>query len=308
MTELEEIKENGTDELEVVIEPVENDKDEIIIADEPEEKPKQQQKQAEIPIDAAVEKLKRDLEAEKQKNAAIEAEKNQAQLQLRSAKAEVDDTNIKLIDNALETVKANALNLKERLKKAHVDGDIDTFSDINTELARLAVRQDQLEQGRKAYEAKLKEPPPPADPVEALASRLTPRSANWLRSHPEFAKDTRLFNKMIAAHNLTVNDGVEADSNEYFENVERILGIKKAKEEPMANDNDDEATSAAAKPVQKRQAPPAAPVSRSAVNNSGTVPNRVTLSRAEREMAEALGQSPAEYAKNKLTLIKEGRI
>jgi phage I-like protein len=65
--------------------------------------------------------------------------------------------------------------------------------------------------------------------------------------------------------------------------------------------------STAASSTQRRSSPPAAPVSRSN-NTSGTRPNVVRLTAAEREMADNMGMKPEEYAKNKLALQKEGKL
>jgi hypothetical protein len=111
--------------------------------------------------------------------------------------------------------------------------------------------------------------------------------------------------KMVAAHNFVTADGVAPDSDEYFESVERVLGMQSASnistaaaETPM---------SAAAAPAQRRSSPAAAPVSRSG-NAGSSRPNVVRLSAAEREMAANMKQTPEEYAKNKLALIKAGKM
>jgi len=143
------------------------------------------------------------------------------------------------------------------------------------------------------------------DPVETLASQLSPRSAAWVRSHPEFARNERLTQKMIAAHNFVTADGMQPDTDEYFETVERLLGVRaptasvEAAEAPM---------SAAAAPAQRRSSPAAAPVSRSGTGTGGGGPNVVRLSADEREMAKMMNMTAEEYARNKLALIKDGKL
>lgn len=44
------------------------------------------------------------------------------------------------------------------------------------------------------------------------------------------------------------------------------------------------------------------------MNSTGGKPNVVTLTPEMREIAKSLGQTPEEYAKNRLALIREGRI
>ena len=145
--------------------------------------------------------------------------------------------------------------------------------------------------------------PQHSDVVEAFASQLTPRSASWVRAHPEYVRNPRLNQKMIAAHQMALADGMEADTDEYFGYVEDMLQVKN---QPH-RDSGDDPMSGASKPAQRRSSPAAAPVSRN-MNSSGTKSNVVTLTPEMREIAKNLGQTPEEYAKNRLALIREGRI
>ena len=140
-----------------------------------------------------------------------------------------------------------------------------------------------------------------SDPVEQLASQLSPRSAEWIRKNPQYARENSKFQKMIAAHQLAVSDGLVPDSDEYFQSIEQTLKIRPQTEVKQAEDP----TETAAKVTQKRTAPPVAPVSRPD-NYSGK--NVVKLSADEREMARNMGMTEQEYAKNKLSLQREGRL
>jgi hypothetical protein len=141
------------------------------------------------------------------------------------------------------------------------------------------------------------------DPVEQVASQLSPRSAAWVRSHPEYVKDPVKYESMLRAHNVAVAEGYAPDSDAYFQFVESRLGFRneqKAEAEP-------DPTATAAKPSQKRQSAPAAPSSSVAGSGSGrTLVAR--LSSEEREIAEMLKMSPEEYAKHREDLRKEGKI
>ena len=118
---------------------------------------------------------------------------------------------------------------------------------------------------------------------------MTPKSAAWVRSHPEFVTDAKKNRMMIAAHQLAIGHDLEPDSDEYFESVERTLALRK--EEPAVV-IDEDPMAAAAKPIVK-PSPPAAPVSRSG-NGAGGRPNVVTLSADERETAKMNGLTDEE--------------
>jgi len=240
---------------------------------------------------------------EEERAARIDAERRAqaANEQVHRASNEVDDTNLRLVESAIGTIKNETATLKARYRDAMAAGDFDFAAEVQEAMSNNAARLLQLENGKQAMENRRQAPPVAySDPVEAFASQLTPQSAAWVRKHPEFVTNPRLNQKMIAAHNLAMADGVEADTPDYFGYVEGILGVREVS-------RNETATSAAAAPTQRRASPPAAPVSRNGTG-TGSRPNVVRLTADEREMAALMGQSPEEYAKNKIALIKAGKI
>lgn len=224
-----------------------------------------------------------------------------------AARAEVEDTNLHLVNNAIDTVRRENDILKANLRDAMASGDYDKAAEAQEAISMNAAKLLQLENGREAMKNQPRQPVQPMpraiDPVEQVKASLSSRSAAWVDKHPEFVRDQRLFRKMVAAHELAVADGIEADSDEYFASVERTLGIRSKVE----TETDDGAFSSASQPIQRRAAPPSAPVSRSG-NGTGSKPNVVRLTAAEREMADMMGMTEKEYALNKLALQREGKL
>jgi len=243
-------------------------------------------------------------------NRAREAIQRQYQTQIEN-----EETNYTLVKSAIKTLRADTEQMKAAYKEALAVGDIDRATDIQEKLSETKSRLSELKRGRDVMKAQRQQaqmhaqaPLPPqvgVDPVEAFASRLSARSADWIRRNPQFVTDPRLNQKMIAAHNLVVADSIEPDTDEYFERVENVLNLRKVE---ARQERDEDAMSEASQPVQKRSAPPAAPVSRSASTFSGAKPNVVRLTRQEVETAHELGMTEQEYARNKMLLRKEGRI
>ena len=282
-------------------------------AKEPEikiEEPKEEAP-AEISPEDGIETLKKRFEEERL--ARIEAEKRAeaAARAAHEARGQVDEGNLQLVTSAIDTLKRETDILKANLRAAMASGDYSAAADAQEAMADAKAKLLQLENGRAALQEQAKNPRihpqqiPAYDPVETLASQLSPRSAAWVRAHPEFARNERLTQKMVAAHNLVTADGVQPDTDEYFESVERILGVQA----PAASTAAAEAPmSAASAPTQRRSSPAAAPVSRSGTGTGGGSPNVVRLSAQEREMAQMMGMSAEEYARNKLALIKDGKL
>jgi hypothetical protein len=273
---------------------------EDIIVEKSEEKPAEAD-----PVDNTLETLKEQLENERRARQEAQRRASEAEYSAYEAQGEVQDTSLHLVSNAIDTVIQNNNILKANYRDAMAMGDFDTAADIQSEMSSNAAKLLQLEQGKQALENQPRQPAPTpyvADPVEALASQLSPRSADWVRRNPQYATDPRLYQKMLAAHNLAMADDIPADSDDYFDAIEDTLRIRR-----QDDSRDYDAMADAAKPTQRRSAPPAAPVSRSG-GGGGSKPNRVTLTAAEREMASMMGMTPEEYGRNKLTLQKEGKL
>jgi hypothetical protein len=238
-------------------------------------------------------------------NAAIQ----NARLAQQSA-TQVDNTNLQLVSNAIDTVRRENEILKANYRSALSEDNYDVAAEAQERMSINAAKLLQLENGKAAMEAEPRQRQPvhevqrTADPIEAFASQLTPRSASWVRRNPQFVTDPRLNQKMIAAHNLAMADGHEADSDSYFSAVEDTLKVNRRNE---TTQDQESALSSASSPAQRRASPPAAPVSRSGTGN-GVRANQHTLSAAEREMAEFMQMSEEDYAKNKSELRKSGRM
>lgn len=266
-----------------------------------------------IEPEEGLQKLKAELERERSERVAAEKRARDSDASAVRARNDVQDSNLSLVTNAIETVKQTQDVLKSRLSACYASGDWDGAADVQSEMSTNSAKLLQLETGKQALEAAPKVEPEKRqeDPVEALCSQLSPRSASWVRAHPEYARDARLLNKMVAAHNLVIDD-YTVDSDDYFGAIERTLGIGKRVEREI---EPDDAMSEAARHTERRAGPPAAPVTRQISDSNGQKPNTVRLTAAEREMAIMMKSSnqsdrdaELEYARNKVALKKEGRL
>jgi hypothetical protein len=255
-----------------------------------------------------INELKAQLEKERQARFDAEKRAKEATENARSSKMDVERTNLQLLETAIDSIKQDNASLKSRLKDAMQIGDHETVFEVQELIAKNTYKLENIEDGRRRLEAQINNPQvdTPNDPVEALASQLTPRSADWVRSHPQCVTDQRLYQKMIAAHNLAVADGYVPDSDDYFGFIEDTMKLNQPRREVRMQE-DDSPLSSASTPTKTRTPPPAAPVSRTA--SSGTPrQNVVRLTKDEREMAQMMGMSDQEYARNKVALIKEGKL
>lgn len=264
-----------------------------------------------IAIDPAITELKAQIEAEKAARLDAQRREREAMTRASTAQTETHATNVQLVATAIAKVEQDNALLRARFRDALAAGEYDQVADIQEAIAMNAANLLQLQQGKARMEAAGPPQKPvaaPDDPVEAMASQLGPRSAAWIRAHPDYARNPKLTNRMIAAHQLAVSDDLVPDSDEYFAAVEATLGIR-AKSAPIQAEiepkQQESPMSEASQPVQRRNSPPPAPVSRQSVPGRG---NSETLNPLEAQIAADLGMTRKEYAENKRKLIAEGRM
>ena len=198
------------DQVELVLEPLENEKkDDIVIENAPEELKIEEKPQ--LSVEDGINELKAKLEEERRAREDAERRAQEAYQQATAAKTDAADSNLRMIDNAIDTVKRNSEILKQNLRDAVAAGDADAQAEILMSLQKTQSDHEKLVVGRQQYEASVRAAP--ADPVEALASRLTPKSAEWVRAHPEYARDPALTRRMGRAHEDAVDEGLKPDTD-----------------------------------------------------------------------------------------------
>jgi len=251
---------------------------------------------------AGLEALKAQLAEEKQAREAAERRADHANQSAEQAREGAKNSDLSLLANAIERVKVESGVLKSKYRDALAAQDFDAAADVQQQMTTAAVNLSKLEEGKAQLEAQARQRA--SDPVEAFTHQLSPRSADWVRKHPQFVRDPLLNQKMIAAHNYVVADGIAPDTDDYFDAVETMLRLKTPAPAVVKDDSIEvDPTAQTAKVVSTREtAPPVIPVTRDGGNNRRTI----RLSRDEVEMAEATGLTPEEYARNKAQLIKEG--
>lgn len=273
----------------------------------------EQQGEKEVSPEEGVEALKERL---KRSEEALEFERKQSrELAVKSSRAEneVQNSNLELIKGALQSVNQESKLLKQQYADALRDGRFEDAAQIQEGIALNTAKFLQLENGRVALEEELKKPPrpviaTPSDPVEKLAAQLSPKSAAWVRSHPEYATDNRKYTRMISAHNIAIAEGYVADTPEYFQFVENELGINRKPVRRADDDDEGSELSSAAAAKGGRNAPPVAPTSNAGSSQVGNRGNSARLTSDEKEVAKMMGISEEEYAKNKASLKREGRL
>lgn len=306
---------DANDHVEVVLDegtPKDAGEPEVIVTDEPELKAeKKEETPPVVSADEGIQQMKRRLENEKRAREEAEMRAYHAAQQAQKAQSEATDSNYQLVVSAIETVKERGQQLKAAAKEAMSVGDYDKLAEIQeaqavnaSNLVKLKEGERQMKEFARQPVAPVQPPPPRIDDViENMARSVSPRSADWIRNRRDVLVDERAIKKMFRAHEDAIDDGLEPDSDAYFEFIDARFGAKKPVEQPMQDEATPESPLSSASAQKRSVSPPPAPVSR----GSGRQ-NVVRLTREQAETAKMLGMTEADYAKNMVELRKEGKL
>ena len=271
----------------------------------------------EIPAAEGIEELRARLQASDSARRQAEDRAHQAEQARAEATGATQDANVQFLTTALEGVRQSMGVLEANLAESYAVQDFAQAAKIQTEIARTAHRELAIEAGLEQLKNAPREQPRSAprqdDPVEVVASQLTPNAAAWVRAHPEYIRDPQKNARLMSAHYDAVADGLTADSPDYIRYVEERVGVPPARRElqPQIERREPVADT-------RRSAPPAAPVSRGN-GAGGNNPTRITLNREQRETAhenfpDEMREDPTgrkaeqAYARNMLVLQREKRM
>ena len=233
--------------------------------------------------------------------------------------------------NAIDATEQAASNAERDYAQAMANQDFQSAAEAQRAIARAESHLLQLHNGKQKLEESLQqttegsvyepqvpnfEPKVPQDPVEMYASKLSARSAQWLREHPEVVHQNKV-GKLTRAHQDAVEDGYTAESPEYFQYIEARLGYDST---PEPEYEPERAAPQVRERAPVREAPKKSLASAPVSSASGMSPrsngNSNTMVLRPDEVEFALMAEPdlprdkaiETYARNKAFLIKTGKL
>jgi len=250
---------------------------------------------------------------------AQEAERREAAERERAASAERTAANasVSMLDSAITAALSAQEKAQDKWAKAMEAGDFRTAAAAQTEIVDARYYVQSLHGQKQAIEAQIQaaarqqqqapQQQPQGNPVEYVASGLErggfPKSAAWLRAHSDMAADEAKFKKVQAAASYAENiAGLRPETPEYFDEIERVLGMRQAEKAPEP---------APRRETPARAAPSAAAPRTPAPTRLNGQTERVSVSLTPRERSHArdvLCISDEEYAKEKYRLQQEGKL
>jgi hypothetical protein len=292
-----DIDENGKAE---VVEPVEPEGAALA---EPKDNPAKEAKESETGelkdysegvkkrIDKLTSKLR---EAERREQAAIEYAKG-VQSQAQMAQQRAANSDYGRLTEARSRVETQLLTIRQIIKRAREEGDIDTETEAQERLASLAHEQRQLQEVLSQAPEQLApqqpyvpqqqfQPQQIQQPVQQ-APRVDPKAEIWAEENPWFGQDyTMTYAAWGIDKQLREAEGFDGSSEEYYDELNRRIRAQFPQK-------------FAAQPNrQQRSVQPVAPAARSSGVNTNAR-RSVRLSPSQVAIAKKLGVPIEEYAK-----------
>lgn len=195
-------------------------------------------------------------------------------------------------------VQTQVVALKQIIRKAREEGDIDTETEAQQRLTTLTMEQNQIavaSQQREqqtqqwAYQQQVAAQQAAQQPQVVVQQEVDPRVEDWAERNPWYGRDTAMTHAAWGIHRQLIQvEGFDPNSNEYYDELDNRL--KQTFPQKLGGGQQQAQTNRAARNVQT-----VAPASRSSgINNARRT---VKLTPSQVAIAKKLGVPLEEYAK-----------
>jgi hypothetical protein len=168
-------------------------------------------------------------ETERREQAAIEYAK-QVQLQAAQAQQQIQSLDLDRLNQAKSRVDSQAIALKQIIKKARDEGDIDTETEAQERLTGLLIEQQRIsdaEQQRQwaAQQAQVQAQQVSAQPQpQPQPQRIDPKAEQWASDNPWYGRDTAMTHAAWGIHRQLIEvERFDAESDEYYDELNRRI-------------------------------------------------------------------------------------
>jgi len=236
-------------------------------------------------------------ETQRREQAALEYAKNvQARAtQLEQQYMAVDSERLGEANGRVQT---QAVALKQIIRKAREEGDIDTETEAQQRLTSITMEQNQIaaasqqreQQSQQwAQQQQLAAQQAAQRPQVQVQQELDPRVEDWAERNPWYGRDTAMTHAAWGIHRQLIQvEGLDPNSNEYYDELDNRL--KQTFPQKLGGGRQQAQTNRATRTVQT-----VAPASRSSgINNARRT---VKLTPSQVAIAKKLGVPLEEYAK-----------
>ena len=242
----------------------------------------------------ATERERGEAAAARQREADARREAEAARAEAQTARSQVAESEIETVTTGLSAAKADADAAEAEYTRAYEAGDGPAMAKAQRKMAAAEARALRFDEAKSDLEIRRtrtaddtqrrtetpRQQPRAPDPVDDLISRCSPKTGDWFRNHKDWAHDAATngprARKLDAAHATALADGIQPDTDAYFDHVETYLGLR---EQQHAANGAARQAAPANKP--RRQSVPVAPVGGGNSVGGANGAQTVSLSKAE---------------------------
>ena len=282
----------GEDEQEATVEMNEDGSDAKLAVEEPPAPAEEELDDYSGKVKKRIDKLTARLrETQRREEAALEYARNVRQ-QNEQLEQQYRKTDTERLQEAQGRVDSHLIALKQVIKKAREEGDIDTETEAQQRLTSMIWEQQRLNETSNQRRQEAQKPKPAQEQPEILRPRMPEpdlKAEEWAEQNTWFGTNTVMTHTVRGIHmDLVQKEGFDPSSDEYYSEIDRRMsqifpseyGIEPTQQNNRTN-----------RPVQT-----VAPATRSSgVNNSARRTVRLTPSQVA--IAKKLGVPLEEYAK-----------
>jgi hypothetical protein len=235
-------------------------------------------------------------ETQRREQAALEYAKS-VQVRAQQLEHQYMTADTERLGEATGRVQTQVVALKQIIRKAREEGDIDTETEAQQRLTSLTMEQNQISlasQHREqqtqqwAYQQQVAAQQAAQQPQVQVQQEIDPRVEDWAERNPWYGRDTAMTHAAWGIHRqLIQSEGFDPNSNEYYDELDTRL--KQTFPQKLGGGQQTQ-TNRSTRPVQT-----VAPASRSSgINNARRT---VKLTPSQVAIAKKLGVPLEEYAK-----------
>jgi len=166
-------------------------------------------------------------EAERRETAALDYAKS-VQMQKEELEKRYHATDSARLNETKSRIDSQLLALKQVIRKAREEGDLDTETEAQQRLATLAVDHSRVVEASARRPPSPPEQPPvqqrtyqPSQPSQPPAQQLDPRAEEWAERNPWFGRDVVMSSAVRGIHiELVRNQGFDPTSDEYYDEID----------------------------------------------------------------------------------------
>ncbi len=166
-------------------------------------------------------------ETERREQAALEYAKG-AQQRAQELERQYQRTDYERLSEANTRLESQALALKQIIRKAREEGDVDTETEAQQRLTSIMFEKQQVVNVAAQREAYLKQPPQQAVPQQQAqrpAQRQPdPKAEDWAERNQWFGRDTVLTHAAWGVHKeLIQKEGFDPQSDDYYDELDKRM-------------------------------------------------------------------------------------